>query len=291
MATATYTFTRTGSTTSAQTISFVVGGTATYGTDYTASGAASFSASAGSVVIPIGNSTASVVITTLADNAIESNESVTLSIGNDPTYVVGTIIPVVLTILNDDGTSVALAYASDGDSNGLFYYRGSAGGTAAWANPTGGAVLSLASTLDGASNTQSLINRADDDFYTTDAASSWVAFDVGTGDFFVISDYLLRARPFLGAGYDTQHIRSWVLEASNSIPAWTVAGLNTATWTALDARTSDATLSTNSVWGRFLVAGNSTSYRYYRIRQLGLNSSSADYLSLSEIEFYGILSI
>ena len=50
-----YTFTREGSTAAALTVNFSVGGTATFNTDYTQTGAATFNATSGTVTIPIGS--------------------------------------------------------------------------------------------------------------------------------------------------------------------------------------------------------------------------------------------
>jgi hypothetical protein len=50
---------------------FIVGGSATYNTDYTQSGAASFTGSAGTVVIPAGGTTATLTINPAADSDVE----------------------------------------------------------------------------------------------------------------------------------------------------------------------------------------------------------------------------
>jgi hypothetical protein len=53
-----YTFTRNGNTTGALTVNFSVAGTATFGTDYTQSGAAAFNATTGAITFAAGSSTA-----------------------------------------------------------------------------------------------------------------------------------------------------------------------------------------------------------------------------------------
>jgi trimeric autotransporter adhesin len=116
----TFTFNRDGDTTNPLTIDFTVGGTATFLTDYTVSGATTFGATAGSVVIPSGQSSASIIVTPVADSVIESNESVILTVTDNPTvYNRLTTAPVVMTIQDDDtgpvldsiSTSVASAYS------------------------------------------------------------------------------------------------------------------------------------------------------------------------------------
>ncbi|MDJ0603533.1 Calx-beta domain-containing protein, partial [Microcystis sp. M53602_WE12] len=57
-----YTFTRTGSTTSALTANYTVGGTATFSTDYTQTGAATFTSTTGTVNFVAGSSTATVTV-------------------------------------------------------------------------------------------------------------------------------------------------------------------------------------------------------------------------------------
>ena len=81
-----YTFTRTGTTTGPITVSFNVGGTATFNTDYTQSGAATFTASSGTVTIPTGSLTATVTIDPTADTSVEPNETVILTVTSGTGY-------------------------------------------------------------------------------------------------------------------------------------------------------------------------------------------------------------
>ncbi|WP_043996905.1 Calx-beta domain-containing protein, partial [Microcystis aeruginosa] len=55
-----YTFTRTGDTINPSTVNYTVGGTATFSTDYTQTGAASYTATTGTVTFAAGSSTATV---------------------------------------------------------------------------------------------------------------------------------------------------------------------------------------------------------------------------------------
>jgi uncharacterized delta-60 repeat protein len=82
-----YTFTRTGATTDPLTIVFYVSGSATFGTDYTQSGADSFGPATGTVTFPAGSSTATVSIDPLADGLFEYDESVVLSLTPPAGYV------------------------------------------------------------------------------------------------------------------------------------------------------------------------------------------------------------
>ena len=84
-----YTFTRTGFLDEVLTVNFNVSGTATLTTDFTQSGAASFSASAGTISIPSGDASASINISSIGDNLIEGNENVQFTITSGD-YVIGT---------------------------------------------------------------------------------------------------------------------------------------------------------------------------------------------------------
>jgi Ca2+-binding RTX toxin-like protein len=98
----TYTFTRTGATTNALTVNYGVGGTATLGTDYAQTGAATFAASAGTVTFAAGATTAIVTIDPTTDTIFETNETVLLTLASGAGYSVGTTTAVTGTIVNDD---------------------------------------------------------------------------------------------------------------------------------------------------------------------------------------------
>jgi hypothetical protein len=97
-----YTFTRTGSTVNALTVNFTVGGTATYNTDYTQSGATSFTRTSGSIRFSAGSNTANLTINPSSDTTIEADETVSLTLRTGTGYTVNTTSPVTGTITNDD---------------------------------------------------------------------------------------------------------------------------------------------------------------------------------------------
>jgi autotransporter-associated beta strand protein len=122
-----YTFTRTGSiANSSLLVNFNVGGSAGYLSDYTQSGAKSFSGSSGSVSFGFGQSTATVVVDPKSDSVLEPDETVLLTLASSPNYTVGTVGPVTGTILNDDiEVSLAVAPGSvteDGGSNLIYTF-------------------------------------------------------------------------------------------------------------------------------------------------------------------------
>jgi subtilisin family serine protease len=94
-----YTFSRSGPTTNPLTVNYTVGGTANLGSDYT--GIASQGATK-SVTFAVGSSTATVVVDPKADNDVEANETVSLSLLQGTEYTIGTVDPVIGTIQDDD---------------------------------------------------------------------------------------------------------------------------------------------------------------------------------------------
>jgi hypothetical protein len=143
----TYTFTRTGSTANAMTVNFSVGGTASFTEpDYTQSGAATFTATSGTVVIPGGSSTATVTIDPTGDTTVEPNETVDLTVTSGTGYVVGAPSAASGTITNDDtdvsiavspgsvaedgATDLVYTFTRNGDTSGALTVNFSVGGTA-----------------------------------------------------------------------------------------------------------------------------------------------------------------
>ena len=97
-----YTFSRTGPTSSALSVKYTVGGTATLGTDYT--GIASTPATK-TVSFAAGSATATVTVDPKADTTIEANETVALTLAAGVGYTVGITAAVTGVIINDDISS------------------------------------------------------------------------------------------------------------------------------------------------------------------------------------------
>lgn len=97
-----YTFTRNTTAIGSLTVNFTVGGTATYGVDYTARGAARFTATAGTVKIPSGRPSVTVTIDPTADSSLEHDETVILTVQPGTGYSVGTPAAVTGTVLTDE---------------------------------------------------------------------------------------------------------------------------------------------------------------------------------------------
>ena len=120
-----YTFTRNGVTTGPLTVNFSIGGTAIFNTDYTQTGAASFTPPTGTVTFLAGSSTATVTVDPTADGAAE-DETVILTVTAGTGYNVGAPEPATGTIINDDTeVSVAVAPSSvleDGATNMVYTF-------------------------------------------------------------------------------------------------------------------------------------------------------------------------
>jgi hypothetical protein len=121
-----YTFTRNGVTSGALTVNFSVGGTATFSSDYTQSGAATFAASSGTVTFGAGNSAATVTIDPAVDTTVEPDETVILTVTSGTGYNVGSPSGAIGTIINDDtDVTVAvspLSVAEDGAPNLVYTF-------------------------------------------------------------------------------------------------------------------------------------------------------------------------
>lgn len=109
-----------GSSSGSLTVSFAVSGTALFPTDYSQSGAASFTATTGTVTFSNGSTTAKVTLDPATDTTLEANETIVLTLTDLSTYDLGASKSVTLTISNDDEPTVT--YVDDdwaGLANGV----------------------------------------------------------------------------------------------------------------------------------------------------------------------------
>ncbi len=99
-----YTFARTGSTGDV-TLNFSVAGSAALTTDYTVSGADSFSGGTGTVTIADGESSATVSLTAVSDTVVEGDENVVMTLTAAPGYTIGSA-DTAIGIFDDNDTAV-----------------------------------------------------------------------------------------------------------------------------------------------------------------------------------------
>jgi len=105
--TVTYTFSRTGATTVPLVVNFSTGGTAAFGTDYTLTGGTG-TLGTGTITIPTGSSSGTLIMSPADDTTVEGNETVILTATAGTAYEAGTPASATSTINNDD-TDVTLA--------------------------------------------------------------------------------------------------------------------------------------------------------------------------------------
>src|SRR4029078_1341059 len=121
-----YTFTRNGATSGPLSVNFTIGVTATFNTDYTQTGAATFAPPNGTVTFGAGNSTATVTVDPSADTTSEPDETVILTLAAGTGYNVIAPSAATGTITNDDvQVSVAVspgAVDEDGATNLVYTF-------------------------------------------------------------------------------------------------------------------------------------------------------------------------
>jgi CSLREA domain-containing protein len=116
-----YTFNRTGVTTGSITVNFSVGGTASFPSDYSQSGATTFSSTTGSVTMGDGVTTAAVTVDPATDTIYEAAETVILTVTSGTGYNPGTPVSASGTITNDDDPptlAIGDRIASEGNGSG-----------------------------------------------------------------------------------------------------------------------------------------------------------------------------
>ncbi|MCW5520262.1 HYR domain-containing protein [Aureitalea sp. L0-47] len=109
-----YTFTLSAASVGPTTVNFSVGGTASTPGDYGATGAATFTASSGTVVIPNGSTSANVTIVPVFDTTLEPDETVILTATPGTGYTAGSPSSATGTIENDDTLSTTPTVAVTG---------------------------------------------------------------------------------------------------------------------------------------------------------------------------------
>jgi hypothetical protein len=183
-------------------------------------------------------------------------------------------------------TGKTLTYSSAGDSNGLFYWLGSRGGT--WSNPLTSQVISAVISSLQAGSLSQLCDRQSNSpgIVTNNSSNSWILIDIGARKL-KCNAYTLRHRD--STQFPGYYLRNWKLQGTNVLASMSISDINNATWTDLDVRTSNTSINSNAGWGYFTVAENPSEFTYWRLIQTGINSSNSHELMLGEIEIYGIL--
>jgi hypothetical protein len=109
-----FTFTLSANATSNVTVNFSVGGTATFTSDYTRTGATTFGASSGTITIPSGSNSATFTLTPVGETSLEPNETIIITATAGTGYTAGSPSTATTTIINDDATVITPIVAVTG---------------------------------------------------------------------------------------------------------------------------------------------------------------------------------
>jgi hypothetical protein len=183
----------------------------------------------------------------------------------------------------DTSIPTETTWESNGDTNGLVYLIATEFGAADWTNPhtSGAVVVTLSAGWTGLTAANMVGREATQHAYSPNAVGSYFAVDLKRT--VVLTDYSLRTDD------ETSYKpRNWKLQGSNNVAANTTAGVEAATWTDIDVRSGDTTITHGAnTWGHFVLGSTPAAYRWYRVLSTGLDSSGAsNYLTAVEIELY-----
>jgi hypothetical protein len=177
-----------------------------------------------------------------------------------------------------------LTWVSDGDANGLIYYLGTLGGTFMTPVPETGSTVNDGTDLKVSASSYMTysgqnyapyraVNRATGVHFSNNGDGlGWYKFDFKTRTL-VPNRLSIRSRSD-GTG---NMLTNFVLEGSNDDSSWTtILSVSGAGFTAADQ------------WKSWLVSGTTT-WRYLRIRMTAPDSNGANYMTMGEVELYGVL--
>lgn len=171
---------------------------------------------------------------------------------------------------------VTLTYASNGDSNGVFYYIGSNKLTQAWSNPHTDNLITVffSSAYDEShNNPQYLVDRQVNSLIATkNEINSYMAVDLKADKSLILSAYSIRAR-----NVNDRNLISWKIQGSNNNQNW------------IDIDTQQNNPLNASQWFSKIITGQDTAFKAFRILQTGINTNGDYILCVGELELYGKL--
>jgi len=172
-----------------------------------------------------------------------------------------------------------LTYASNSDTNDVFYWIGTNYGTQSWTNPhTAQRVICSKSsnTADAQYNfLERLVDRQGNAVCTDNRVNSWMKVDLGIKNALRVNHYTIQGRQ---DAFDSHHPRSWKLQGSN----------DNQTWTDIDTQVNNTSINLGT-WASIPVSGQTNSYRFLQILHTGKTAQNGDFLVFGEWEFYGTL--
>ncbi len=181
------------------------------------------------------------------------------------------------------GAPTELTYASNGDTNSVFYYIGTNGLREAWTNPhTAGRITVSANPALIQGTIEQLVDRTDNTVHSgLDASGNYFRFDLGASRTLVLKSFGFRQR----ADNTGTQANALYLYVSNNGTTWYL--LNTIATASRAIQTYNLTTGTLSLWNSVAVAAPGA-YRYIQFHAV-TNNSASGYITASEIELYGTL--
>jgi hypothetical protein len=146
-----YTITRTGSLANSRTVTFSLGGAATWKSDFILPNVPGFTIPTGTVTFAPGASTATVTVDPLADLLVEPDESVVMTLVAGPSYKLGSPSSVTGTIKNDDTTPTPPLVTDDSARGGFV-------STSGFVKSTGSGYLNTVLTAAGSASVTNTAN-------------------------------------------------------------------------------------------------------------------------------------
>ncbi len=196
---------------------------------------------------------------------------------------------------------IEFVYDHDFDENGALYYLGTYGRKRPWQNPHALGLVQCFTSSIGNGKVEDIVGRYTVNCRTLNEAYSFFGVDLGQGRFLAPSCYSVKNR-----NSETHVLMNWHLEASNDRINWVLLDrriylsdnpeFNQAVQTEQKLLCQKGATSTWGVDPNIYMPPQSLDdepnpyvggFRYFRIVQVGKNSSGSDNLTLSGLEIYG----
>jgi len=167
---------------------------------------------------------------------------------------------------------------SDFDTQGLFWYLGTCAHTQVWSNPAeaGFVKIGCSGAMEDSAPMSALVGRDLVRLVSKPVRNSWFSWELIELQL-CLTHYTLKHYN----SWDTECLRTWVLEGSND-------GLR---WENIVTHSNDAALDKKGATHTWKVDSHGRKYSQFRLTQTGRNSNNNFYLALSGSEFYGELSL
>lgn len=164
---------------------------------------------------------------------------------------------------------------NDIDKKGVLYYIATEEYREEWKNPHLTYMVQAEWSSLEKGSVECIFEKEPRECWSQDVPSSWLQIDLGPSKSLRITHYTLRH----GSNSKQDLIRNWILKASSDGKEYDT----------LKRHKDDESLVTPFGSKTWSIHGCKKRYRYFKIVQIGHNSSKHNFLSLSGVEFYGEL--